>query len=135
MDRKQQSQLKEGDSAGNGIMREVRIILSSEAEEVYNKLNAEAETNKRSRMILKAINNKKELIKSNVHYGDPIAKNLIPEEYKQKYGVKNLFRVELPAFWRMLYNLTNNEEVEIIAFVLDIIDHQAYNDKFGHRKQ
>lgn len=84
-------------------------------------------------MILRAINNKRDLIKANIHYGDPIAKNLIPEEYKQKYSVTNLFRVELPAFWRMLYTLTNNEEVEIIAFVLDIIDHPAYDKKFGYK--
>lgn len=114
-------------------MKEVRIILSPEAEEVYKKLNSEAESVKQSRMILKAVNNKIELIKANIHYGDPIAKNLIPEEYKLKYSASNLFRVELPAFWRMLYTLTNNEEVSIIAFVLDIIDHPAYDDKFGYR--
>jgi len=114
-------------------MKEVRIILSPEAEEVYKKLNSEAETNKQSRMILQAINNKIELIKLNIHYGNPIAKNLIPEEYKIKYGVTNLFRVELPTFWRMIYTLTNNEEVEIVAFVLDIIDHPDYNNKFGYK--
>ena len=114
-------------------MKNVRVILSPEAEEVYKRLNAEAENNKQSRMILKAVNNKIELIKSNIHYGDPIAKNLIPEEYKQKYSVTNLFRVELPTFWRMLYTLTNNEEVEIIAFVIDIIDHPDYDKKFGYR--
>jgi hypothetical protein len=114
-------------------MKEVRVILSKEAEEVYKKLNAEAENNKQSRMILKAINNKIDLIKSNIHYGNPIAKNLIPEEYKQKYSIINLFRVELPVFWRMLYTLTNNEEVEIIAFILDIIDHPTYDNKFGYK--
>jgi hypothetical protein len=116
-------------------MTEVRIILSPEAEEVYKKLNSEAETNKRSKMILNAINNKKELIKANIHYGNPIAKNLIPQEYIDKFGVKNLFRVELPAFWRMLYTLTNNEEIEIIAFVLDIINHQTYDKKFGYKER
>jgi len=84
-------------------------------------------------MILKAINHKIDLIKVNIHYGNPIAKNLIPEEYKQKYSANNLFRVELPVFWRMLYTLTNNEKVEIIAFVLDIIDHPTYNHKFGYK--
>jgi hypothetical protein len=86
-------------------------------------------------MIPKAINHKAELIKANIHYGNPIAKNLIPEEYKQKYSVTNLFRIELPAFWRMLYTLTNNEEVEIIAFVLDILAHPKYNNKFGYTKK
>ena len=115
-------------------MKEIRVTLSPEAEEVYKNLNQEAENSKQSRMILKAINHKKDLIKANIHYGDPIAKDLIPDEYKKKYGATNLFRVELPAFWRMLYTLTNNEEVEIIAFVLDIIDHPTYDKKFGYRK-
>lgn len=52
-----------------------------------------------------------------------------------KYGVTNLFRIELSNFWRMLYTLTNDEmEIEIIAFVLDIIDHKEYDKKFGYRK-
>lgn len=114
-------------------MKEVRVILSQEAGEVYKKLNAEAETNKQSRMLLNAVNNKIGLIKSNIHYGDPLAKDLIPEEYKQKYSAMNLFRVELPAFWRMLYTLTNNEEIEIVAFVLDIMNHPDYNRKFGYK--
>lgn len=115
-------------------MKNVRVILSPEAEEVYKRLNSEAESNKQSRMILKSVNQKVELIKSNFHYGNPIAKNLIPEEYKQKYAITNLFRVELPTFWRMLYSLTNNDEIEIIAFVLDIVDHQDYDKKFGYKK-
>ena len=44
------------------------------------------------------------------------------------------FRVELPGFWRMLYTLTDGEsEIEIIAFVLDIIDHKKYNKKFRYK--
>lgn len=34
----------------------------------------------------------------------------------------------------MLYTLTNNEtEIEIIAFVLDIFDHDKYNKKFEYK--
>ena len=69
----------------------------------------------------------------NHHYGDPISKRLIPRVYKIKYGVTNLFRVELPNYWRMLYTLTEGDtKIEIIAFVLDIIDHKKYNKKFGY---
>lgn len=115
-------------------MKIIRVKLSPEAEEVYKRLNEEAPTSKTERMILKAVNQKVELIKSNPHYGEPIAKNLIPGEYKLKYGVTNLFHVELPVFWRMLYSLTDGEtEIEIVAFVLDIIDHKTYDKKFGYR--
>ncbi|MDP3639735.1 MAG: hypothetical protein Q8R53_00845 [Nanoarchaeota archaeon] len=115
-------------------MKSVRVKLSPEAEEVYKHLNEEAPTSKTERMILKAVNQKVELIKANPHYGDPLAKNLIPEEYLLKYGATNLFRVELPVFWRMLYSLTDGEsEVEIVAFILDVIDHKTYDKKFGYR--
>ena len=117
-------------------MKRVRLTLSPEAEEVYKYLNEEASTSKTERMILKAVNQKVELIKSNPHFGNPVSKNKIPTEYKQKYGITNLFRVELPAAWRILYTLTNGEsEVEIIAFVLDIIDHKQYDKKFDYRER
>ena len=117
-------------------MKTVRVILSSDAKEVYDYLNAKAELSKKERALLKAINYKIELIKQNFHYGDAIAKNLIPVAYKEKYGITNLFRVELPDYWRMLYSLTDGDSVvEIIAFVLDIFDHPTYNKKFGYRKR
>ena len=117
-------------------MKIIRVKLSPEAEEVYQHLNKEAPDSKTERMILKAVNQKVELIKANPHYGDPLAKDIIPEEYKKKYGANNLFRVELSNFWRMLYMLTNGgTNIEIIAFVLDILDHPAYNKKFGYRKK
>jgi len=117
-------------------MKVVRLKLSPEAEEVYRHLNEEAPTSKTERMILSAVNKKVELIKANPHFGDPVAKKLIPEEYKTKYGITNLFRVELPAFWRMLYTLTDGEsEVEIIAFVLDVINHKEYDTKFGYTRK
>lgn len=77
-----------------------------------------------------------ELIKANPHYGNPIAKKLIPQEYKDKYGVSNLFRIELPNFWRMFYTLTDGEtNIEIIAFVLDLVDHPTYDKKFAYKSK
>ncbi len=116
-------------------MKIVRVIFSPESEEVYKYLNANL-SSKTERTIFNAINKKVELIKVNPHYGDPISKKLIPKEYKAKYEITNLFRVELPNFWRMLYTITAGEsEIEIIAFVLDVIDHKTYNEKFGYRKK
>lgn len=115
-------------------MKKVRVILSTEAEEVYKYLNEHALESKIEKSILNSINKKVELIKANPHYGDPISKKLIPQEYVKKYGVTNLFRVGLSNYWRMLYTLTDGETViEIIAFVLDIIDHKEYNKKFDYK--
>src|SRR3989338_3437007 len=99
-------------------MKTVRVIFSPDAEEVYKRLNEQAPVSKIDKMILNAINKKIELVKANFHYGDPIAKNLIPHEYETKYGITNLFRVELPNFWRMLYTLTEGEtEIEILQYI------------------
>ena len=116
------------------MKKPVRVVLSPEAEEAYKQLNAVAADSKIERSILNAIDKKRELIKANMHYGEPIAKDKIPDEYRIKYGITNLFWVELSNFWRMLYTLTNNEtEVEIIAFVLDIMDHEKYSKKFRYK--
>lgn len=119
----------------------VRIVLLGEAEEAYRKLNEivgkQLESGKESSeeiQLLKSIRQKRDFIKSNPFYGDPIAKNLIPDEYKANYKAINLFRVELSQFWRMLYTL-KGDEVEIVAFVLDIIPHPEYDKKFGYRKR
>ena len=114
-------------------MKQVRVVLSPEAEEVYKYLNEKAPSSKIERSILNAINKKKELIRANIHYGEAIAKSKIPAGYAQKYGVSNLFWVGLPDSWRMLYTLTANGEIEIIAFVLDIMDHRKYDKKFGYK--
>jgi len=117
-------------------MKNMKIILSPEAEEVYKFLVVESRTSKIEKSILNAFNRKKDLVKLNAHYGDPIAKKKIPEEYIKNYGITNLFRVELSNYWRMLYTLTNNDsEVTIIGFVLDIIDHNEYNKKFNYKSK
>ena|SRR3989344_6430756 len=116
-------------------MKTFRIVLSDEAREVFEHLNKEAVHSKTDRMILNGIKQKIELIRQNSHYGDPIAKNLIPKEYFERYEISNLFRVELPSFWRMLYTLQGESKIEIVAFVLDIVDHKDYNKLFGYRKR
>lgn len=117
-------------------MKRIRVVLSPDAEEVYSYLVRQSGTSRIERSILSAFKKKVELIKANPHYGDPIAKKLIPREYITKYAVRNLFRLELPNYWRMLYTLTDDEsKVEIIAFILDIQDHKLYNKKFGYRKR
>jgi hypothetical protein len=88
-------------------MKRIRVIFSPEAETVYTRLNASAPKSKSDKMILRALQKKIELLKANPHYGNPIAKKLIPESYKELYGVTNLFRVELPLYWRMLYTWHN----------------------------
>ncbi len=84
--------------------------------------------------MLKSINQKRNFVKANPFYGDNIAKDQIPKDYLIKYNAKNLWRVELTNYWRMLYTI-KGDQVEIICFVLDIVDHQEYDKKFGYKKK
>jgi len=116
-------------------MKHVSVSLTPEAYEVYQHLLSSAQDSKQDNAILNAFLQKIELIKKTPHYGQAIAKNLIPIEYKRDYNLKNLFRVELPYFWRMLYTLMPSDKgIEIAIVVLDIIDHKRYDKLFGYKK-
>jgi hypothetical protein len=43
-----------------------------------------------------------------------------------KYKVENMRIYNLPSAWRMLYSITRNECIEIIAVILDWMDHKEY---------
>ena len=116
-------------------MKPVRVVLSPDAEAAYQFLEARADVSKAERSIFNSVRLKSGLIKATPHYGEPIAKNLIPREYALKYGVRNLFWVGLANYWRMLYTLTNNDsQTEIVAFVLDISSHEDYDKRMGYKK-
>ena len=123
------------------IKKKITIKLIGDAEKAFNDLNkivgqqcSQGITSSKDITLLNAINRIFDIIVNNPFYGENAKKDLIPKEYRQKYDVGNLFIVDLPDYWRMIYTL-ESDEIEIIAFVLDIIDHDEYNKKFKFRKR
>ncbi|HLC19979.1 MAG TPA: hypothetical protein VJK72_03595 [Candidatus Nanoarchaeia archaeon] len=119
----------------------VRVVLLDEADSEYKKLNEivgqqinESKDNTEEMQLLRSIKQKIEFVKANPFYGNNIAKALIPKEYAINYNAKNLWRVELANYWRMLYTI-KGDQIEVICFVLDIISHKDYDKKFGYRKK
>ncbi len=119
----------------------VRVILLDEANAEYQRLNElvgqqiqEGQENSEEMQLLRSIKQKVEFVKANPFYGDNMAKVLIPQEYIAKYQAKNLWRAELTNYWRMLYTI-KGDQVEVICFVLNILDHKKYDKKFGYRKR
>jgi len=110
--------------------KEVRILLKDQAKESF--LELKKRKDKESQSILRSISRVTEILKTNPQYGEPISKELIPEQFK-KQGIYNLYRVELSNFWRMLYTLKGNQ-IEIFLFILTISDHPGYNKLFGYKK-
>lgn len=117
-------------------MKPVRVILLDEAAIEYKRLNTivgkqikDGKENTSEMQLLRSIKQKTDLITANPFYGDNIEKKKIPKTY----NVQNLWRVELTGYWRMLYTI-KGDEVQIICFVLDILDHKGYDKKFSYKK-
>ncbi len=106
-------------------------MLKGQGKKAY--LELKKRTDKESKIILNSFNRIKDILKENPQYGDPIAKDLIPNKLKT-LGIQNLYRVELSNFWRMLYTIEGNR-IEIFVFILNLVDHKNYNKLFGYKNR
>ena len=119
-------------------MKPVRVQLIGNAADAFEGLNkiageeqAKGIINSERQQLLKSIKQKIELIKTNPQYGDSVPKALIK---KSGYDVDNLWIADRTGHWRMLYTLKGSE-IEILCFVLEIVDHERYDKIFGYRKK
>ena len=120
--------------------KEVRITLGEEAKEEFEELNRTVGeelkkeiTTSNNQTLLNAIKQKIEFLRDNPQYGIHIQKDRIPNEYIDKYDVNNLWKVNLPKAWRFIYTI-RTDEIEIICFILDILNHRNYEKKFKYKK-
>ena len=119
----------------------VKVIITGEAKEQFDGLNkavgdeiAKGITSSDHQTLLNSIKQKIEIMKVNPEYGFHIPKDRIPKEYIRDYDVNNLWKINLAGAWRMIYTIRGSN-VEIISLILDIIDYNSYNKKFGYKKK
>jgi hypothetical protein len=118
--------------------KDVRVIITGDAKEALDELQQEVNDDgkcmKRSsnHTLLDSINDKILLLKENPQYGVHIPKDRIPKEYIIRYDVENLWKINLAGAWRMIYTIRGSE-VEIISLILDIFDHEKYENLFRYR--
>jgi hypothetical protein len=99
------------------------VFISESLEKSFNELN-KADPLKKA--LTRAINT----LCEDAFSGRNVKKNLIPKSLIQKYELNNLWIYNLPDGWRMLYVLTPSEEIQIIAVILDWMDHKDYEKLF-----
>jgi|SRR3989344_2026689 len=123
------------------MKKSVRVVLSEEANRQYEELNKIAGeelqrgvSNSFHQQLLKSIKQKIDLLKINPQAGVHVQKSLIPKRYRDKYDVNNLWKIDLTGYWRMLYTLRTTE-IEITTFILDVVDHETYDNLFGYQKK
>jgi len=129
--------------------RKITVTFIGDAKEDYLALRAavakESEAGVASsfhRTLLAGIDAKIVLLKQSAGFGTHIPRRLFPAKYLQGYGVTNLWKVDLPGYWRMVYTIrqpqrggSQVEVLEIMLDVLDVIDHKEYDCIFGYRKR
>jgi hypothetical protein len=109
------------------------VVLSEEVVREFSRIQARAERGDgEARYLLGIITKGIAKLGEDVEAGRKIRKRLWPAEYPRKYGVTNLWKLNLDSYWRMIYTIRGSN-VEIISFVLDILDHKKYERKFGYR--
>lgn len=82
--------------------------------------------------LLKAINREKNNLKIDPQCGIHIPKKNISKGLAERYGTDKLWKIDLVGYWRMIYTITG-DDVKIIAFVLEFMNHNRYNKLFGYR--
>ncbi|MFP4118477.1 MAG: hypothetical protein ACLFTH_00290 [Candidatus Woesearchaeota archaeon] len=119
--------------------KESRVVLLADAKKLYLDLKQDVELEiKKGRFgtkkqkLFSSINRAIEKLKENPQYGIHIKKKQIPQRYIELFDVKNLWKVDLAGFWRLIYWIHGTDEIQIVSFVVDILDHKTYNKRFQY---
>ena len=95
------------------------VFIDKELEDTFNKLDSSDPIKK---ALIRAIQTRSTCRKK-------CYKKTNPKTPINKYGVENLRIYNLPTAWRMIYTVTSNE-IEVIAVILDWMNHKNYERLF-----
>src|SRR3990172_163578 len=74
----------------------------------------------------------RERLKKDPTVGDSIRKQLIPTVLRREYEIDNLWRLELPSAWRVLYSIAARPGQEPEVQIIRILSHKEYDRLFGY---
>ncbi len=75
-----------------------------------------------------------EALKQNRLRNIKLPQDLWPDEYIRKHGITVLYKHDLPRGWRLLYTKAGNK-VEILSILLEWLNHEDYEKRFGYKKR
>ena len=108
------------------MIRPSRVkFIDHELEQSFNLLREDD-------FLKKAINRSINDLKQNAFSGIQVSKKLIPKVYLRKYRINNLWKLDLPKGWRLMYTVTVDNEVELISAILEWLNHKEYERKFKY---
>ena len=87
--------------------------------------------NSEEQQLLKSIKQKANLIKEGIEKGRPYGEKIQSKDIPRKLMyVNHIWKVKLTGFWRMLYTIDSQNRPEVLAIILEIMDHNSYNKLF-----
>ena len=106
------------------------IVIHPDLEESYAAWEALATRQEQpAQAIWKSLRTVLARIRVDGQWGEVVRQGSIPAYFRERYGVSNLYCVDLAAFHRIFYTIANRSVI-----LLDIVDHPAYDRWFPGRR-
>jgi len=121
--------------------KEIWVSFSEDADQGYQELQkkviGEKERgleNSNNTQLLKSIERAKNNLKINPQFGIHIPRKVISKFVVARYGTNRLWKIDLVGYWRLIYTITG-DEIKVVAFVLEFMNHKEYDKIFGYKKK
>lgn len=72
-----------------------------------------------------------DVLRENMLAGEKVEKRKWPQVYVEKYGIRNLFLMDLGRRFRLTYNIIAEGPKKIVCIV-EVMDHRTYERRFGY---
>lgn len=106
-----------------------RIIIHPDVHSVYDQIEASAARGRKFETALwKSFLRAKDRVRSDGQWGEVIRR--IPLDFVRRYGVTNLYCVDLAFFHRAFYTIFGRDVI-----FLDLVDHDRYSKWFPGRRR
>ena len=103
-------------------------FVDERVEKAFRELkDGDSEERELHRWLLRAF----EDIEKNVFCGVNVPKKLVPRVYIQKYGIRNLWKYDLPRGWRLMYSIVGNKAI-VVSIILEWLPHKEYERRFRY---
>lgn len=83
------------------------------------------------RRLRKAIDAVLDDLKKDPACGIKIQKRLWPREYLKAFGITNLWKMNLPDGWRLIYTIIS-DETTTVCMIIEWLPHKEYERRFGY---
>ncbi|MGI0055618.1 MAG: hypothetical protein ACREB9_01125 [Thermoplasmata archaeon] len=106
------------------------IVIHQDVEESYQSWETLAFKKRQpAQAVWRSLQTAVSRLRMDAQWGEVVRQEFIPRLFRERYGVSNLYCVDLAAFHRVFYTIANRAVI-----LLDIVDHPTYDRWFAGKK-